>query len=201
MHAEPQAPNLELGARMGLALPRCGDRCGGEMHTGTAYGAFALIRPGRVAAVGFVLDLATFPWEAKGSLGFEDREASATAGFAGVVGRWYFLDVDPRAFYADLALGAQMADGSISNPNCRTGIGPGAQLGLGFDTRLVAGLRLATTATAGVGVTTGSCDDIGALEPTPPEPPSVVPALMLRLGFTYGIRTPTTAEEELWLTD
>jgi hypothetical protein len=171
------------------------------MHTGTSYGALALIRPGRTGAVGFALDLATFPWEAQGTQGFLDHEASATAGFAGVVGRWYFLDVDPRAFYADLALGAQMADSSTYNPSCKTGLGPGLQAAVGFDTRVVAGLRLATTATAGFGVTTASCEDAHANEPTPPDPPSVVPALMLRLGFTYGIRTPTTAEEELWLTD
>jgi hypothetical protein len=191
--AQEQVPNLELGLHTGVALPQCGDDCAGAVHDGALLGAFALIRPARWGALGIAADVVRFPWQAKDA-DFSDGSARVDTSFVGLAGRWYALDAQPFDAFLAASAGVLIIDAKPSSVVCDKPAGPALELGGGFETGLGAGLRLTTSAATLLGKPKQSCEDL-RIAGDAPAPPLVEPALMLRIGLTFGIRAASEDSE------
>jgi hypothetical protein len=191
--AESDHPNLELGAHAGVAVPHCFDRCADGVHNGPTFGGFVLIRPAHWGAIGLSADVARFGWEARDS-DFVDRESSATASFVGLTGRYYPYDARLFGFYAQAALGVAFVDSPSGTLVCKQPAGAALQLSAGYQTHLTSWLRVSSSIAGVIARPSSACEDT-TVKDIPPPTPLVTPALMLRIGFTFGARVQSQDEE------
>lgn len=189
----PAAEESELGRRFfetgvlaGPTFHHCAENdCEGDLAAaGFTMSFFGAVRPIPWFSAGLFIEQSRYGWHAQ-TPDFDAPDESMHMTTVAATARFYPLTHGWPEPWLGVGLGIVGAGSSVSSKQCDNGVGPIAELTLGFDGYVAPWLRLSSALFAAAGRTGQSCNDVKIAGDAPPTPTPTT-TFGLRLGATFG---------------